>query len=97
MISEESVIEGADRLIEHARKHKHSRASSIIRRVVLGLYNSHAWPMDLRSMQHLDDENRRDVLRLIDLQCRPFQTEIQDRISGGESTIEEFSEIERSE
>jgi len=60
-----------------------------IRRVLLGLYNGQAWPLDLTNLRGLDEAIQRDILAVLSMDMRPLR-EVHRYIKDGDRIFQEF-------
>lgn len=66
------------------------------RRVLLAIYNSYAWPLNLTSLRVLDDDLRRAALAVIEWSAVSGR-ELHEYLPGGHQLMQRFAEIEKKE
>uniref|UniRef100_A0AB74UQG2 DUF7673 domain-containing protein n=1 Tax=Halomonas phage vB_HboP_4908 TaxID=3350578 RepID=A0AB74UQG2_9VIRU len=66
------------------------------RRVLLAVYNSYAWPLNLTSLRALDDDLRRDALAVIEWSA-VSDRELHEYLPDGHQIMQRFAAIEKQE
>ncbi len=82
------------RLVEVAQGNSHQPQHC--RRVLLAVYNSYAWPLNLTSLRVLDDDLRRAALAVIEWSAISDR-ELHEYLPDGHQLMQRFAAIEKEE
>ncbi|MEL7896012.1 DUF7673 family protein [Vreelandella neptunia] len=89
-----SGLPALKRLVDVAQGNSHQPQHC--RRVLLAVYNSYAWPLNLTSLRVLDDDLRRAALAVIEWSA-VSDRELHEYLPDGHELMQRFAAIEKEE